>query len=178
MLGPHAKSAAPDLERLAFKKGARETRVKAVMALSWVGTNGLPALGHVLERGEGGLAQMALISIQEQRMRGSDVSSILPSLMIYYHGKRQRFMTGVDWSTVMFFSDPSVHQALTNCLTHSNAVVRLEAVRTLDELRDQHLEEYRFVLADTDEVVRNAATNLFEHVSTVRPPGSKEMHES
>ncbi len=91
---------------------------------------------------------------------GADITKYSPTLLLYKHMAHHRGNAGAVGARYQF---PQLYPALVSCITHSNPVVRLEAVRTMGELpgpQTEFCKPVRVALMDVDPEVRTAATNV------------------
>jgi len=170
ILGPNARSAVPDLERLALRSGQRQSRKDAMLALTRVGAEGLPALVAVLERGDAAGRDIAGYYVLELNERGVDVRTAVPGLLLADRQLRQQTASlepGDFFVSSLHYDTPSLVSALTNCLLHSNATVRLEATQYLGWLSEKATSAepaLSHAFEDADAGVREAATNAVHRI--------------
>lgn len=172
ILGPTARPALGDLARLARKPGQSSPRQLAMQALGYLGKDGLPVLIDVLERADvrgQTLAAETLIGTSE---RGVGITQALPGLLLFDRSLRKRERTAnFDWGPYVsgFERHPDfLVPALTNCLCHSNPLVRVEAAQYLGHLGDKSVAAEPALSAafnDPDEAVRQAATNAVKQIA-------------
>jgi hypothetical protein len=161
-LGPTAVTAVPELARLALSPH-RDVRSRAMYVLAHVGEPGFKPLLASLEAGNSEAASY----ICQLAEVGVDVRPALPPLLLVDHEiiKSQllhpqlctfKVVYGLKISNELFVS------ALTNCLTHSNPIVRLQATSVLGECIEESASAVAaldLALTDSDETVRQEATN-------------------
>lgn len=171
ILGPAAWSAIPDLRRLALRRGKKQSSVPAVEALGYIGPESLPALIAVLEQGDPACHEMAGICVRRLNETGVDVRTAVPGLLLLDRELRQRatmlspdpghYVSQLEYESALLVS------SLTNCLWHSNAIVRLEAAQYLGWLSEQATSAepaLSHAFEDPDVKVREAATNAVHRI--------------
>lgn len=171
-LGPGRRCAIPELERLALEPGARLSRDNAIGLLGKMGSDGLPTLIRVLDRSDiYGRTAAASAILDLHQVYGIDVSQAIPMLLVLDRESNEpgRWTPAGGMSFVRDFeSEPAVlFPALTNCLWHSNPVVRVEAAQYLGYLGIKSVgaePALRRALDDPDEGVRKAATNAVKRI--------------
>jgi len=168
ILGPGAGAAVPDLKRIALRRGTRyeQSRQLAIEALRDIGADGLPALVEVLEQGDATDRGIARDYVLMLNWVGVDVTAAVPGLLLADRQLRQQALRlnpdpGIFVSSLQY-DTPSLVSALTNCLWHSNATVRLEATHYLGWLSEKARSAepaLSHAFEDPDPNVRDAATN-------------------
>jgi hypothetical protein len=160
-LGDKAAGAVPILEGYGNQRG-RPNWDQPLRALAFLGPSGVAALGRIAEGGEAqqsGFAAMLILAFATE----GDGAKVVPGLLTVR--ARSRLKSGdLDKRTMQATFEVYLpyYIALTNCLTHSNRNVRLEAVRTMAEISGMRTDRCRPVgvaLLDSDAEVRQEATN-------------------
>jgi HEAT repeat protein len=173
ILGPDARAAAPDLKRIALRSGVRydQSRQLALEALTLIGADGLPALIEVLEHGDAAGRYMAGSCVLHLNETGVDVRAAVPGLLLADREERQRaVMLAPDpgiFVSSLHYDTPALVSALTNCLWHSNATVRLEATQNLGWLSEKATSAepaLSHAFEDPDASVRDAATDAVHRI--------------
>ena len=140
-------------------------------ALMHLRAEGLPALTAVLEEGDAAGQETAGFAVLHLNERGVDVRTAVPGLLLADRGLRQRatrlspdpgfLVSQLEYDSALLVS------ALTNCLWHSNAIVRIEAAQYLGWLSEQATSAepaLSHAFEDPDFNVREAATNAVHRI--------------
>jgi len=172
ILGSNAAPAVPELARLISDPSRNVRRWRAMIALSGIGREGFPPLLAVLTNRAGGEFRAAECILELFR-RGVDISPAVPTMLLLDREYRKSNVVNNVADPVYFVAvlaeNPSfLIPALTNCLSHSNGDVRLEAVSTLAQSGAEArsaVPPLVHTFDDPEVRVREAATNAVRRIA-------------
>jgi hypothetical protein len=162
LLGSTASSAILQLERLAADPHGGSWFCP-LQSLAYLGPASLPSFGRLLERTNLYTAGYAAECLLHAFDDGVDITKYSPTLLLYKRRCEMAHQRGSAGSVGARYQFPQLYPALVSCITHSNPLVRLEAVRTMGELpgpQTEFCKPVRVALTDVDPEVRSAATNV------------------
>ncbi len=171
-LGPEARTAIPELERMASSP-SKVSSMEILRLARSIGPEGLPILAKMLANAPLQYADHAARILRNLGTQGTDIDAYVPSLLLY-EARCSQDSAHAHPSTGLA-DDSRFISIVEASLTNESASVRSEAVRTLGRLALSWPEAANRVciaLNDTEVGVRNLATNIVHQykVNCVMPP--------
>jgi hypothetical protein len=159
-LGPSADVAAPDLARAGMDP-RRHDNGECFRALTCVGERGRQEIATALKTTRGREAAQVVGPVLDAAALGTNVSSLMPALLIYRSrcGQDEGYLRHNSWEVL---KDSRLQAALGHCLQDPNATVSLQAVELISSIAPRCPELSNRVvisLSDPEPAVRREATN-------------------
>jgi hypothetical protein len=156
LLGPTASPAIPGLESAAQRSDSRESCLEAILALRFIGTNALPALGRLCTNSNA--RDVAVGAVMEMGAKGASIQPFSAEILGPGDASTERAIQGL-----RNFQPANAIPILTNALQNPNAHIRkltVEVIRQFGVQARPAVPALTERLYDKDEHVRQATIDL------------------